>query len=295
VDSFARRLPTFPVLCFALVLLTSCDAKQAERLDHPLLSSKVFMRDVIFRSPALGREMRYRVLLPASVAAGENLPVTYLLHGGGGDFRDWSNYSDVARFAENKLVLVMPEGDYSYYVNAVERPADHYEDYIVRDLLADVEARFPIAKGRANRAIVGVSMGGFGAIKIALSHPDLFVFAGALSPAIDVPRRKFSLRRVQQSMALRSIFGPSGSTARRSNDPFLLALAVLPTNAPYLFLTCGEDESLLAPNREFAAELARQRLPYEFHVVPGGHEWTQWNKEVPMLFERLLAYVGHGT
>jgi S-formylglutathione hydrolase FrmB len=63
----------------------------------------------------------------------------YLLHGGGGGYRDWSNYSDVAQFAEHGFILVMPEGNSSYYVNAAERPQDRYEDYITKDLIADVE------------------------------------------------------------------------------------------------------------------------------------------------------------
>ncbi len=246
----------------------------------------------MFRSAALGREMTYRVMLPSVVASHRKLPVVLLLHGGGGDFRDWSNYSDLSRFIKANFVLVMPEGDYSYYVNAVERPADRYENYIVEDLLRDAQARFPIATNRENRAIIGVSMGGFGAIKIALGHPELFAFAGALSPAIDMPRRQFSLRRIQQSWEMRSIFGPWGSEARRRDDPFLLARDVAPASAPYLFLSCGADESLLAPNRQFAEVLAEQRLPHEFYIVPGGHEWTQWNKELPFLFDSLRKHVG---
>jgi S-formylglutathione hydrolase FrmB len=253
------------------------------------------MHDVVFHSAALGREMHYRVMLPASIGSDKKLPVVYLLHGSGGNFRDWSNYSDVARFAESNLVLVMPQGDYSYYVNASEHPAERYEDYIVEDLLSDVEGRFQVAKGRANRAIVGVSMGGFGAIKIALSHPDLFVFAGALSPPMDVPRREFSFRRPRQSWALRSIFGPLGSDSRRSNDPYLIARSVVPASAPYLFLSCGSGESLLGPNRQFAAVLVAQRLPHEFHVVPGGHDWTQWNQELSILFERIEERAGPKT
>jgi S-formylglutathione hydrolase FrmB len=239
--------------------------------------------------------MRYRVALPVSIASHQKLPVVYLLHGGGGSFREWSNYSDVTRFAEASLVLVMPQGDYSYYVNAAERPGDRYEDYIVQDLLADVEAKYPIANGRSNRAIVGVSMGGFGAIKIALSHPDLFAIAGALSPAIDVPRRRFSIKRIQQYWAHRSIFGPWGSDARRRNDPFVLARSVDASKASYLFLTCGAGEGLLEANREFAAVLTEQHLQYEFHVVPGGHDWNQWNRQLPSLFERLLRCVGRET
>ena len=118
-------------------------------------------------------------ILPAAVASGQRLPVVYLLHGGGGGFRDWSNFSDVAGFAESGLILVMPEGASSYYVDAVDPPEDRFEDYIVRDLIADVETRFPAASGRSNRAIVGLSMGGFGAVTLALRHPDLFGFVGA--------------------------------------------------------------------------------------------------------------------
>ena len=154
------------------------------------------MQDVTFHSAALGRDMPYRVILPAAIPVGKKLPVVYLLHGGGGGYRDWSNYSDVAQFAERGLILVMPEGESSYYVNAAARPNDRFEDYIVKDLIADMESRFPIASGRTNRAIAGVSMGGIGAITLALKHPDVFVFAGGISSAIDVPSRPFSIKRI---------------------------------------------------------------------------------------------------
>ncbi len=239
--------------------------------------------------------MRYRVALPASIAPHRKLPVVYLLHGGGGSIRDWSNYSDVTRFAQSGLVLVMPQGDYSYYVNAAARPADRYEDYIVQDLLPEIEANFPVAGGRANRAIAGVSMGAFGAIKLALSHPDLFAFAGALSPAIDVPRRPFSIRRIRQYRAHSEIFGPWGSPSRRRNDPFLLAQSVEHAKVPYLFLSCGEAEGLLPANRQFAAVLRSQHLPHEFHVVPGGHDWANWNRQLPELFDGLLRRLRPGT
>src|SRR4029077_18786971 len=124
-----------------------------------------------FHSASLNRDMPYRIVLPASAAAGQKLPVVYLLHGGGGGFRDWTNDSDVANFAEQGLILVMPEGSSSYYVDAAERPQDRYEDYIVKDLITAVEGRFPAAAGRPNRVIVGISMGGFGAINLSLRHP----------------------------------------------------------------------------------------------------------------------------
>jgi S-formylglutathione hydrolase FrmB len=260
--------------------------------DHPRLSGGTAMYDVRFRSAALGREMTYRAILPKTVAQGARLPVVYLLHGGGGGFRDWSNYSDVARFSERELILVMPEGGYSYYTNAVERPGDRYEDYIAQDLIRDAEARFPVAAGRANRAIVGVSMGGFGAVKLALRHPELFSFAGGLSPAVDVPSRPFSWKRISQSREFGAIFGPWGGPGRRENDPFALARTADPGRTPYLFLTCGEQEGLLGPNRMFAALLRRRGFRYEFHTAPGGHDWAQWNGQLAGVFRSLFEHIG---
>jgi putative tributyrin esterase len=249
------------------------------------------MQNVTFRSSALNRDMQYCVVLPATVAAAAKLPVVYLLHGGDGNFRDWSNYSDVARFAEQGLILVMPEGDESYYVNAVERPQDRYEDYIVNDLIADVESKFPAAAGRTNRAIIGVSMGGFGAVKLALSHPELFIFAGGLSPAIDVPSRPFSIKRIQQSRHYASIFGEWGTVTRRDGDPFALARSAEPARTPYMFLSCGDQEGLLPANRSFAVLLENRHFRHEFHVVPGGHDWNQWDKRLPNVFQSLFDHL----
>jgi S-formylglutathione hydrolase FrmB len=245
------------------------------------------MRDVVFHSVALNRDMPYRVVLPAEIAAGRKLTVVYLLHGGGGGFRDWTNYSNVAQFAEEGLILVMPEGNSSYYTNSVERSQDRYEDYIVSDLITDIEAKYPAVADRSSRAIVGVSMGGFGAIKLALRHPGLFGFVGGISSAIDVPRRPFSVKRMQQSRHYISIFGPSGSQARRDNDPFFLARSADPEKTPYLFLSCGEQEGLLPSNREFAALLAQRHFRFEFHSSRGAHDWTQWNERLPSLFQSL--------
>jgi S-formylglutathione hydrolase FrmB len=278
------------LLSVALALTVSCrrsnDSKPA---DHPRLTAKVTLRDITFYSDALGRDMQYRVISPLQ-PAGQKLPVVYLLHGGGGGFRDGSNYSDVASFAEGGLLLVMPEGESSYYTNAVDPPKDRFEDYIAHDLISDVERRFPAAAGRENRAIIGVSMGGFGAIKIGLRHPDLFSFVGGISSAIDVPRRAFSFKRLQQSRHYNSIFGPSGSQTRRDNDPFVLVRTANPESAPYFFLTCGEQEGLLPANREFAALLAQHHFRYEFHTVRGGHDWNQWNAWLPELFRSLSAH-----
>jgi|SRR5271154_2241924 len=280
------------VVCLSLFLfLGGCGPKEQPQQDHPRLSPKVAMTDGTFRSAAVGREMPYRIVMPTSIAPGQKLPVVYLLHGGGGGYRDWTNYSDVAKYAESGMILVMPEGNSSYYTNSAERLADRYEDYIVNDVISEVERKYPAASGRQNRAIVGVSMGGYGAVKIAMKHPELFAFAGGLSAAVDVPTRPFSIKRLNQWRFHSSIFGPSGSQTRRDNDPYALARTVDPSRVPYLFLTCGEQEGLLAANRKLTTILADRGFKYEFHTAPGDHNWLQWNAQLPGVFTSLRQHI----
>jgi putative tributyrin esterase len=281
------------LLLLAMVGLVSCGRNEQPPPDRPRLTASVKMLDVTFHSASLNRDMQYRAVLPAHAAADRKFPVLYLLHGGGGGFRDWSNYSDVARYAEQGLILVMPEAHSSYYTNSADRPQDRYEDYIVHDLIADVERRLPALAGREHRAIAGLSMGGFGAVVLALKHPDLFVFAGGLSSALDVPERPFSIKRVGQWRAHKSIFGPWDSQSRRDSDPFVIARSIDPGRAPYVFLTCGDQEGLLAVNRKFAALLRERKFHYEFHTVPGGHDWNQWNQHVPELMNSLMKHLNN--
>lgn len=247
------------------------------------------MQDVTFHSAALNRDMPYRVFLPAQVEAGTVLPVVYLLHGGNGSFRDWSNDSTVSMYAAKGLILVMPEGGFSYYMNAAERPSERFEDYIFDDLISDVESRFPAAKTREKRAVIGISMGGFAAIKIALTRPQLFSFAGAFSPSIDITHRHFNVRRWGEWLRVRTIFGPWGSEARSSRDPLTLIKSADPEKVPFIYLTAGQNEPLLDPDRAFADRLRSLHFRHEFHTQPGGHDWGEWNRQIPGCFESLLA------
>jgi S-formylglutathione hydrolase FrmB len=273
------------------LLLSACHRAQQSQPDYPRQFPGVRMQDVAFHSAALGREMQYRVYLPASLPANRKLPVVYLLHGAGDDFRSLSNKSNVGTYALENLILVMPDGGLSYYMNEVEAPQEKYEDSLTEDLIADVESRFPAGNDRENRAIVGVSMGGFAAMDYALARPDLYAFAGALSPPIDVPERRFSLKHADQWWRFRTIFGPAGSEERLARDPFHLVQTANPQRTPYIYISAGEQEPLLEPIRRFAGRLNDRGIAYEFHVLPGGHDWTQWNAQIPGCFESLTQHL----
>ena len=290
IASLSLRAILFIVISSTL-FLTACRRTTELTPDHPQFAVSVKMEDVSFHSSGLGRDMPYRVFLPATLHTGQKLPVIYLLHGGGGGFRDWSNYSDIAKVAQRNVILVMPEGDSSYFMNEAEAKQDRYEDYVTRDLLQDVENRFPASTDRKDRAIVGVSMGGFAAIKYALTRPDLFAFAGAISPAIDVPSRHFSWKHIDQWQRFLRIFGPVGSKDRLSRDPFVLILNASAQRTPYIYLTAGEQEPLLEPIQRFATSLREHNFAYEFHTQPGGHDWGEWNRQIPGCFASLFQHL----
>jgi len=91
------------------------------------------------------------------------------------------------------------------------------------------------------------------------------------------------------------IFGAWGSDTRRENNPYVLANSADPASVPYLYLTCGEQEGLLPANQRFAALLKKRGFKYEFHPGPGGHDWNQWNRTLPELFESLREHLNLGS
>jgi S-formylglutathione hydrolase FrmB len=290
VTAINHRVRRFLAIIVAVGFFCAC--RRATPPDHPQIAAGVTMQDLTFYSPSLARQMPYRVFRPANQMPGVKLPVVYLLHGGGNDYRSWSVNSGVSQYALRGLILVMPEGDDSYFMNEVGSPRERYEDYITKDLIADVEGRFPARKDRAGRAIVGISMGGFAAVKYAFSHPDLYAFVGALSPSIDVPFRRYSFRRIGQWWKFRNIFGPAGSNERAARDPSTLIRTANPKAVPFIYLTAGRQEPLLGPNRQFAALLKRYGVEYEFHTEPGWHDWSQWNAQIPGCFAKLFQQLG---
>ena len=249
-------------------------------------------RDFTFHSVSLGRDMHYRVLFPRDYAEGGRFPALYLLHGLYGNYLDWDTRTGLQNYARDLPVLiVMPDADDSWYTNSATVPADKFEDYIANDLIAEVDGRFATIRNRAARAIAGLSMGGYAAMKFALKYPDLFAFAGSLSGALNAGTNLYA-QRTEFRAKLLEVFGPEGSPTRAQNDVFTLVNAAPSTPYPYLYLACGTSDYFLATNREFVSQLSSRKIPYEYHETAGGHTWEYWDAAVqPMLraMERTLS------
>ncbi len=281
-------------LSLYLLLLPSCHKtitfqRTDEVRQNPPTGAQI--RSVKFVSTSLQRPAHYLIVLPPEYRSSPAIrfPVLFLLHGMDGTSADWIDKGNIASLPLHKLILVMPDGADSYYTNAALRSQDRYEDFIAKDLVQDVEQHYRIGTRPNARGIAGISMGGYGAIKVALKHPGLFAFAGSVSGALDAPRWPFSAKRIGQSFRLLRIFGAWGGSARRANDVFLWARESHPNT--YFYLACGTDESLLEVNRRFVVLLEKQGIAHEYHESTGGHSWDHWQSELPALLDAAQKHL----
>ena len=237
--------------------------------------------DVRFHSKALNREMPYRMYVPHNYArTTRRYPVLYLLHGVYGSHENWDTLTNLATYAAGMdWIIVMPDADDSWYTNSATAKQDRFEDYITTDLISEVDSRYRTIRDGHARAIAGLSMGGYAALKFALRNPSSCVFAGSLSGAL-AAARDLDTQAPDLAKKLREVFGPASDPTRKHNDVFLLLEKASPPGMPYFYLACGIEDSFLSLNREFAAELSRRNFHYEYHETPGEHAWDYWDRGV---------------
>jgi S-formylglutathione hydrolase FrmB len=247
-------------------------------------STKTRLQDRTFKSESLDRVMKYRVWVPAGYFSGtKKYPVLYLLHGWAGDETNWSTLTKLAKYAEDlPVIVVMPDAGNSWYVNSGSFAQNKFEAYLVHDLVAEVDQNWRTVPIREGRAIAGLSMGGYGALKEALKHPEMFQVAASLSGAFNAASPELARERSDLRQSLDEAFGPERSEAREKNDLYALAQKADTKATPYLYVDCGnQDETFLPPNRKLVSILSQRKFAYEYHEFPGEHSWQYWDERLP--------------
>ena len=178
------------MLLAAALLLPSVAAAQANDVTT-----------VEFHSPAVDRTMKYNVVLPPDYeSSDERYPVLYLLHGLTQDYTTWSRLGAPFYAREiGELIVVMPDGGNSWYVNWAESgegQKNDWEDHVVRDVVAHVDANFRTIARREGRAIAGLSMGGYGALTMGLRNSEMFISIGSTSGALEHAKQAAERLRV---------------------------------------------------------------------------------------------------
>lgn len=217
-------------------------------------------------------------------------PVLYLLHGLSDDHTAWQRWTSIERYVRDlPLMVVMPNGERGWYTDSASDPNSAYETLITRDIINFVDATFQTIANREGRVIAGLSMGGYGALKLALKHPDIFRAAASHSGAVEIATHISDQEGNQNSETVR-IFGPNPSGG--TEDVFALAKNASPETRPALRIDCGVDDFLIEHNRRFHAYLDEISCPHEYAEHPGGHDWGYWDLHIQdtiRFFSEVLA------
>lgn len=252
-------------------------------LAQPAFASTIITRE--FDSSALKRQWRYAVYLPDGYESSQlRYPVLYLLHGNGGNLHSWSKDGRMqptldALIAKGEIkpaIVVMPDAGTTWFVDRKE----NMQTAFLSDLLPEVEREFRTINSREGRVIAGFSMGGFGALRFVLLHPEKFAAAGLLTPAIydPAPPENSSARRV-------GVFGAPDfdpGVWRGLNYPTLWD-AYLAKNQPVpMYISSGDDDEFFieAEAAKLYALLRKHKLPGELRIVNGVHVLPAWENTI---------------
>ena len=222
------------------------------------------------------------VILPDKGTLSEARTV-YLLHGLTDDQTGWTRYTAVERYArERGIAVVLPAVQRSFYTDMAYGPP--YFTYVSEELPALCRRMFGLSAEREKNYVFGLSMGGYGAMKCALTYPDRYAGAASFSGVCDlrrtVERRSLSLGENE----IAAIFGEEIAVPPK-DDLFLLAER-RNGDAPGLYLSCGEQDGLFDANRRFAEHLTALGIAHRFDAAPGVHSWDFWD----MSLQKCLAY-----
>jgi S-formylglutathione hydrolase FrmB len=251
-------------------------------------------------SKALGRKWSYNVYLPSGYEAStEKYPVLYLLHGNAQNYTSWAMDGHIqattdALIAEGAIpatLIVMPDAGTTWYVDRKEQ----MESAMLHDLIPAVEKEFRVKAERSGRAIAGLSMGGYGAMRFALQHSEMFSAAGLLSPAIydPAPPENSSARRV-------GVFGAPNFDVEvwKARSYPALWNGYLAKKMPVpMYIVAGDDDAfhIELSATEFYELLRNNNQPAELRIVDGGHTWQVWESTIGDVMKYIFRYTGKST
>lgn len=229
-----------------------------------------------FFSKVLGKQVAAEVLLPDS--GKPPFPVFYLLHGLSDDHTIWLRRTRLEMYVSGApLIVVMPDGFRGFYTDNEQGPA--FGKYIGEELISVIDGYFPTKRTRAGRAIGGLSMGGYGALRAALTYPDTYISANSHSGAVFAGTHRWDLGHDRlDSIEFTRVFGPRPAGGK--HDLLTLARKLPRRKLPKLRIDCGTEDFLLEDNRQFHAKLKALRIPHEYEEYPGAHNWDYWDEHI---------------
>jgi S-formylglutathione hydrolase FrmB len=256
----------------------------------------------------MGRAVRYCALLPASYDAsaksGRRYSVVYYLHGLGdneqslvnlGGWNIIENLQERGRIGE--MIFIAPDAGRSFYVNSRDY-RQPYEDFFFREFLPAIERKYRIRRERASRALLGISMGGYGALRYAFSRPQMFSAVAAHMPALieKIPPGMTDARMLGPRFGfLNDVFGrPFDRAMWERASPFTLLRNAGSLNGLKIYMDCGRSDEygFDAGTQALSHALTAKKIPHEAQIRPGGHSWLFVGEHLDKSLEFLSKSLG---
>ncbi len=284
-----RRWIKIAALAFAAFAIATQPATAADTGRAECLSLK---------SKILGKQVPFCTLLPPSYDTDKDrhYPILYFLHGLGDNEQSfvrsggWNLTEDLwEKHQLSEFLIVTPAGEASFYINSHDRHS-RYEDFLLREFIPFIEHRYRITGNRANRGIGGISMGGYGALRLAFLHPELFGSVSAQSAALIEKLPDFKPSDAQRSPRMQLLGGVFGSPPDRAfwdrNNPLNIARTANLANLR-IYFDCGseDDFGFEAGTAALDKILTARHIPHEFHIYPGRHDWTYFADHLAAVLE----------
>ena len=254
---------------------------------------------IAFASETLFRTVNLNVIVPVEtygrtdVKKPEKFKTLYLLHGFGGSQDDWMDYSNLRAISEKyNLAIVLPSGENSFYEN-MNSIAGRYSDFTGKEIVDFTRRMFPLSERREDTYIGGLSMGGFGALRLGSLYHETFGKLFTLSGAFIIDKISGQKAVYSDSIAdydyyVRT-FGNLDCLKDSEKDPmYCVKKAVLQKNMPEVYQAVGTEDFLIEENRMMKKYLEKEGVKVTYHEAEGIHDWSFWNKYLPEAVEWLL-------
>ena len=251
------------------------------------------------KSEILKMERKYSIYLPAGYdVSDQSYPVLYLLHGSGDDHTGWVQFGQVQNIADRvialglagPMIIVMPDANTGVrgYFNDIQGNFN-YEDFFFKELIPHIEKTYRVRSERRYRAVAGLSMGGGGTIFYALHQPDMFAAAAPLSASTG----NWEIEQFKQRMNNRALQGISEKQIEDYFNHFSIESIIKNASEEDLkkiksirwYISCGDDDFLYEGNSMMHILFRKNDIPHEYRVKDGGHTWTYWRMELPLVMD----------
>lgn len=259
------------------------------------------------KSTILGKEVEYSLYLPSDYdQSNRRYPVLYLLHGYTDDETGWTQFGEVKAIADQQLkamemtsmIIAMPDGGVSWYINSADGKVK-YEDFFIKEFIPHIDATLRTRAEKGFRGIAGLSMGGHGTMIMAIKYPNLFAVAAPLSAGIFTRDELLNMPDENWDNVFGPPYGKNKGEARLTdhlNKNWILSLVNDATTDDLkkvkYYIDCGDKDFLIKGNMELHSILIDKKVPHEFRVRDGVHNWEYWRTALPEVF-RFVSSVFH--